>query len=78
MISDLNILIFYFLFYFILFFLIFKKSGGLDPHWYAFTGNEIGILLGHWLIKKWKGKELREPSGKVRFFYSNIMLVAVD
>lgn len=31
-----------------------ESSDASAPSWYVFTGNEIGVLLGHWQINRWK------------------------
>ena len=46
------------------------------PEWHLFTGNELGVLLGYWLIKKWNEQEAIEKSGKVSFMgYFSLMSI---
>ena len=30
-----------------------------QKQWHLFTGNELGVLLGYWQIKKWKLASLK-------------------
>jgi phosphomannomutase len=32
-----------------------------DGKWHVFSGNEIGVLLGHWQILRWKAKHAHLP-----------------
>jgi hypothetical protein len=38
------------------------KPGSVESRWHVFSGNELGVLLGHWQIKKWK--ETTQESSK--------------
>jgi phosphomannomutase len=45
-----------------------------DGSFKAFSGNEIGILLGYWLIQQWKEKGVDEPAAVLASVVSSRML----
>jgi phosphoglucomutase/phosphopentomutase len=47
-----------------------------DGKWYVFSGNEIGVLLGHWQILRWKQKHA-EPAAVLASVVSSRMLKSV-
>lgn len=36
----------------------------ITGQWYVFSGNELGVLLGYWQIKKWKEDKLSGGNSK--------------
>lgn len=47
---------------------------GVDGTFKAFSGNEIGVILGYWLIQQWKAKNAAGPAAVLASVVSSRML----
>jgi phosphoglucomutase len=43
----------------------------------VFSGNEIGVILGHWQIIRWKKTHINEPAAVLASVVSSRMLSAI-
>jgi phosphomannomutase len=54
-----------------------EASSGALSDWYVFSGNELGVLLGHWQILRWKKAHPTEPAALLASIVSSRMLKAI-
>lgn len=50
------------------------ERSGSDGAWRVFSGNEIGSLLGYWVIQQWKQQQLSTPAAVLASVVSSRML----
>lgn len=54
-----------------------EASSAALSDWYVFSGNELGVLLGHWQILRWKKAHPGQPAALLASIVSSRMLKAI-